>query len=320
MILIDIIGGSGFIGTSIVSKIINNKDYSISIIDKNISANYPHLSVICDIRNIDELQNKLRENAIVIHLAAEHSDNISRINDYYEVNVSGTKNICNVAKTKNISQIIFTSSVAVYGNNNSKTACNESSETKPTNHYGKSKLQAEKCLEEWLVQNKKYKLSIIRPTVVFGINNRGNLYNLLHQIYTRKFVMIGDGNNIKSIAYVENISLFIISLINSKERFKILNYVDKPDLTMNELIKKSMQIMGREPKIKYRIPLFLGIIVGWIYDLAGFILKRKFSISAIRIKKFTSNSIFSTVYPSEKKEFTLDQALAKTIKNEFLER
>jgi hypothetical protein len=89
---------------------------------------------------------------------------------------------------------------------------------------------------------------------------------------------------------------------------------------MDELIKKSLGIMGRQPRIHLRIPRFLGIIIGRIFDALGFILNRKFSISAVRIEKFTSNSIFSTIYPSQKQAFTLDDALIKTINYEFPEK
>ena len=56
---------------------------------------------------------------------------------------------------------------------------------------------------------------------MFGINNRGNIYNLLSQIYNGPFFMIGKGENVKSIAYVENLADFLIYCINlNKKDFK----------------------------------------------------------------------------------------------------
>ena len=52
-------------------------------------------------------------------------------------------------------------------------------------------------------------LIIVRPTVIFGEGNRGNVYNLLNQVASRRFVMFGNGKNIKSMAYVENIAAFL---------------------------------------------------------------------------------------------------------------
>jgi nucleoside-diphosphate-sugar epimerase len=53
------------------------------------------------------------------------------------------------------------------------------------------------------------KLVIVRLTVVFGEQNRGNVYNLFRQIASGKFMMIGDGTNRKSMAYVENVAAFL---------------------------------------------------------------------------------------------------------------
>ena len=80
-----------------------------------------------------------------------------------------------------VKNIIFTSSVAVYGLN--KKNPNEQRPTDPFNHYGKSKLKAEEVLREWYEKDPENRqVQIIRPTVIFGERNRGNVYNLLKQI------------------------------------------------------------------------------------------------------------------------------------------
>ncbi len=60
MQLVDVVGGSGFIGTSLVSKLIDNPYISVRIIDKNISAKYPKLTEICDICDKDKLSQAIR--------------------------------------------------------------------------------------------------------------------------------------------------------------------------------------------------------------------------------------------------------------------
>ena len=76
-------------------------------------------------------------------------------------------------------------------------------------------------------------LVIVRPTVVFGEGNRGNVYNLLRQIASRRFLMFGDGRNKKSMAYVENVAAFIEYSLSFKKGVHIYNYIDKPDFDMN---------------------------------------------------------------------------------------
>ena len=56
-------------------------------------------------------------------------------------------------------------------------------------------------------------LVVVRPTVVFGEGNRGNVYQLIHQIISGRFVMVGSGKNRKSIAYVGNLSAFLVRVL-----------------------------------------------------------------------------------------------------------
>jgi nucleoside-diphosphate-sugar epimerase len=66
---------------------------------------------------------------------------------YYDVNVEGTQNILDAMDKNGIQDIIFTSSVAIYGLN--KENPDEDHPADPFNHYGKSKRQAEQKLQEW---------------------------------------------------------------------------------------------------------------------------------------------------------------------------
>ena len=105
------------------------------------------------------------------------------------------------------------------------------------NEYGRTKHLAEKVYLKWQQEDpENRRLIIIRPTVIFGPGNRGNVYNLFNQIFKKRFVMFGDGNNQKSMAYVENVAAFIMYIANSNPNLQIYNYVDKPDLSMNKLI------------------------------------------------------------------------------------
>ena len=144
-------------------------------------------------------------------LAAEHKDNVKPISKYYETNVQGTKNVLKIMDEVGCQKLIFTSSVAIYGLN--KINPKEEFIPDPFNHYGKSKLEAEKIIHEWYMKNPDGKhVTIVRPTVIFGEKNRGNVYNLLNQICSGRFAVIGNGSNKKSMAYVGNVVNFLIIL------------------------------------------------------------------------------------------------------------
>lgn len=310
-----VIGGSGFVGSRLISDF---SDLDFLNFDKVQSPYIPEKTKIGNICNPSDLKFEKNIQAVVL-LAAEHKDNVSPKSLYYEVNVEGTKNVLNAMDIAGIKNLIFTSSVAVYGLN--KNNPSEKHPYDPFNDYGKSKLEAELVIKKWFKNDPKNKsITIIRPTVIFGERNRGNVYNLLKQIYSKKFIMIGKGLNKKSMAYVGNISSFIYSRISSKELgLNIYNYVDKPDLTMNDLltiIEKKLNFK----LLKISLPIWLGIFLGYFIDFIGFVLNKKFSISSVRVKKFCATTQFNSEKAMKvfNPPYTINEGLDKTLDYEFL--
>lgn len=316
---VSVIGGAGFIGTSLC-KLLFKSNIPFEIIDLNTSHEFPVLTKIGDVRSYDSMQ-KLITGDVIVNLAAVHRDDVEDINEYYSTNVDGAKNISLVCLKKNIKKIIFTSSVAIYGIVYKPT--NESGLINPFNDYGKSKFLAENEFISWADLNKKNKLTIIRPTVVFGEGNRGNVYNLLNQIAKKKFIMIGSGKNKKSLAYVENLALFIKNCINTNENKLIINYADSPDLNMNELISFVLNKLHLNLITKKKIPYSIGLMIGIFADILGIFVKKKLPISYIRIKKFCGTTTFFSSHPFRmnfKAPYSLTDGLAKTVKHEFIDK
>lgn len=248
--------------------------------DKVCNSSLPCKTIIGDILNYNHLKQIAQGIDLIIHLAAEHADNIYPNSLYYNVNVKGTQNIINISVLYKINKIIFTSTVAVYGLDANNA--HEDSILKPFNDYGKSKLQAENILLDWSQKNSTRNLLIIRSTAVFGNNNRGNIYNLVDQIARKRFLKIGNCQNKKSIAYVENLIEFIFSSIKNKW-FGIINYADKPDMKMDQLIDLIYEGLGYKRRIMV-IPHFLGMIIGYLLDIISYLTKINFTIRSIRIK------------------------------------
>ena len=320
MNMINIVGGSGFIGTRLCDLLSENEHTDFRIIDKCHSANYPRQTTIADVRSLKQLQSALDVGAVVINLAAEHRDDVRPANLYYEVNVRGAVNLCAVAEEKHVRTIIFTSSVAVYGF--APVGTDESGCVAPFNDYGKSKAEAEDVFRSWQANAPTERaLVIVRPTVVFGEKNRGNVYNLLRQIASGHFVMVGRGNNRKSMAYVENVASFLRFAVGMKPGVHTYNYIDKPDFTTNQLVQVIDVTLGRGPRFRLRLPYVAGLLAGKMLDAVARLTGKSFAISAIRIKKFCSD----TSYQSRVAEsgfmspVPLKTALERTIRYEFVD-
>jgi GlcNAc-P-P-Und epimerase len=317
--MISVIGGSGFIGSRFCHRL-KLASISFCIIDKVISNSFPDFSIISDVRSVDALRKSISNGDVLVNLAAEHRDDVRPLSLYDDVNVQGAKNICTVAREKSVKSIIFTSSVAVYGF--APIGTDESGVIAPFNDYGRTKHEAELIYMAWQAEEPNVRsLVIIRPTVVFGEQNRGNVYNLLRQIASGRFFMVGSGANRKSIAYVENVAAFLEHCLNFKAGVYIYNFVDKPDFTMNGLVSIVNRILGKSNNFNFRLPYFLGIIIGRSFDIVGLITGRRFSISSIRIKKFCSNSVYNTAIGETgfTSPIPLEHALAQTVRHEFIE-
>lgn len=186
----------------------------------------------------------------------------------------------------------------------------------------RTKYAAELIFKEWQQEDPANRtLVILRPTVVFGERNRGNVYNLLKQIASGRFVMIGKGKNQKSMAYVENIASFLKFATTFQPGIHLYNYIDKPDFTMNRLLETVNPILGKSPEIKFRLPYLLGMTIGKGFDVLAWATGKRLAISSIRVKKFCANSMFNTSIA--KSGFVapvpLVEALERTVRYEFIE-
>lgn len=314
---ITVVGGSGFVGSFLIKELDN---YKLQNLDKNPSPFFENITLKGDIRNLDEIKIPKDTESVVL-LAAEHRDDVSPISLYYDVNVKGIKNVLLAMDNIGVKNLVFTSSVAIYGLN--KTNPDEDHPEDSFNHYGKSKWQAELVLKEWYDNDPEGKsITIIRPTVIFGERNRGNVYNLLKQISSGKFMMIGKGQNKKSMAYVRNVVAFIKDrLKNLEPGFHIFNYADNPDFSMVELIHRIEERMKiKIPNIK--IPFILGMIGGYCFDLLSVLTGKKFSVSSVRVQKFCATTQFdaSKVHSVFNPPYTLEEGLNKTLEHEFMNK
>jgi nucleoside-diphosphate-sugar epimerase len=170
---ITLIGASGFVGTRLIELLKQQGDHSLQNVDKNPSRFYPEITTIANVCDKEQLKTLLRGQELVVLLAAEHRDDVSPTSLYYDVNVGGMQNTLEAMEANGVKRIVFTSSVAVYGLN--KINPNESHPAAPFNHYGKSKWQAEQVLQQWHKTHADWNINILRPTVIFGERNRGNV-------------------------------------------------------------------------------------------------------------------------------------------------
>ena len=313
---ITVIGGSGFVGTNLCRQFaLNQQDFEV--IDLKMSNQFPNKCKIADVRDADTLREAITGD-VVVNLAAVHRDDARDKSDYQRTNVDGTENVALVCEEKGIDKIVFTSTVAVYGF--AEPGTDENGAINPFNEYGRTKFAAEEKLRSWHEKGKN-SLIIIRPTVIFGEGNRGNVFNLLNQIASGKFLMVGKGKNKKSMAYIGNVVAFLETCIATDEKYGVYNYVDTPDLTMNELVSQVRARLKGKDSVGIRLPYWVGLVLGYTADLISFIFRINLPVSLIRVKKFTSSSEFcssKSKLDGFEAPFKLIESVQRTLEREFI--
>lgn len=317
---VSLIGGSGFVGTRLIGLLQEDKKYICRNLDLEPSHFFNEITTLGDVRIQEDVDRFLKDTDVVVLLAAQHRDDVTPVSLYYDTNVGGIEKTLKAMEKNNVKRIVFFSSVAIYGMNKNNPA--EDHPADPFNHYGKSKWQAEEVLRNWHATHPDWNISIIRPTVIFGERNRGNVYNLLKQISSGKFLMIGKGVNKKSMAYVGNVVAFVKFILENKEKgYNVYNYIDKPDKDMNELVGTVSQVFNKKiPSVHF--PYWLGLLGGYGFDTLSFITRKKLAVSSVRVRKFCATTVFNANKAHSSgfmAPYTLEEGLKRTLKFEFID-
>ena len=279
-------GGTGFIGSRL-GELLTSAGHQVIAIDIYPPRDeLPFEFVRCDVRDQPELEKACDGCDAIFHLAAAHHDYGISTDTFDGVNIGGMRSVCGAATQLGISDVVFYSTVAVFGA--AKPPLNESTRPLPISDYGRSKLAAESVLQEWTSQNESNRALVMRPTVTFGRNNFANMFSLIRQIESGKYLQIGKCENVKSLSYVENLIAATLFAWGRKERaaWEVYNYVEKPDLTSKQIAETIYSALGR-PAPRFVLPYLLARLMVFPLDLFSQITGKNFSVSGARIRKFS---------------------------------
>ncbi|MFY7812190.1 MAG: NAD-dependent epimerase/dehydratase family protein [Flavobacterium sp.] len=196
-----ITGYTGFVGKNITSYLFENGFQNQSLLGRNTTINYS---------NIDKIEEE-----IVLHLAglAHDLDKKFTEKDYYEANFVKTKQLFDLfLRSETSKTFIFISTVAVINKVNG--IFDEKYATNPTTFYGKTKLLAENYFLENLPKDKN--VYILRPTMIHGKGNKGNL-TLLYKIIKQGIPYpFGNYSNKRSFISIDNFNYIILKIIENQ--------------------------------------------------------------------------------------------------------
>lgn len=315
-----VIGGSGFIGTRLLDVLLAAGREAANL-DLAPSSRHAALTTLGDVRDLAAVTAAGAGKDVIVHLAAEHRDDVRPASRYESVNVDGARMVAAAAVANGIDRIVFTSTVAVYGLDQPDP--DESAPPAPFNDYGRTKLQAEQVLRAWAEQDCRRSLVVVRPAVVFGEGNRGNVYNLARQVASGRFLFVGDGSNRKSMGYVGNLAAYLADSVTAGPGTQVVNYADKPDLTTRQIVELIHATLGSARRSSRTVPLPVGLAAGRAFDGLSRVTGRSFPVSSVRIRKFSAQTTIDTSRLQASgfdAEVTVPEALRRTLLAEFGDR
>jgi len=274
-----ITGASGFVGKEIVKECQNSGFETVQLVSHRSQKNecqknenfFKVMAIdITDYKNLRQLE-KTENVDVLIHAAGlAHQFGDTKKEEFNLVNVQGTKNISELAAQIKVKQFILISSTAVYGafeningkeKNKNQGVFDENSQTNPKTLYAKSKLEAEKICTE-ICEKNKIPLTILRLSPVIGEGNRGNVERLVKAIERKRFVWIGNGENLKSLIYKNDVAGACVKIIEEKtDATEIFNLSAEPLPLKNFVDEISRRLKRKVPE--FSIPaIFSKLIFG----------------------------------------------------------
>lgn len=272
-----ITGVNGFVGTNLSAYLKLNGKNTIGV------SRNPYNSDI----SYDELTKFLTNSKSIIHLAGKAHDLKNDINeqDYFKVNTELTKYIFDTFLESDCEKFIYLSSVKAVADE-VQGVLTEKTIPNPISPYGKSKLLAEKyILSKKIPKNKR--VYILRPCMIHGPGNKGNL-NLLYKFVSNGLPWpLGSFDNKRSFCSIENVLFVILELIENNNILSgVYNLADDKPLSTNEVI-------GLISKSNNRNPIIWSLNKNFIQLIAKIGEKINLPLNSERLKKLTESYIVS---------------------------
>lgn len=245
-----IFGGSGFVGTH-MQNLLRERYPQAKVYVADLLAEGSEYCQKVDVRNPIEMSGSFGPSTLIFNFAAVHRTPGHPDHAYFETNIRGAENVCAFAEKHGIENVVFTSSIAPYGA--AEELKSEGTLPTPNTPYGISKLVAEKIHREWAAAGASRKLSIVRPGIVFGTGENGNMTRLYKGLKSHKFAYAGRKDTIKACIYVKDLVRVMLAMAEneSAEKIQLYNCCYYPSFTIEQICKIMLQATGMNRHIPY---------------------------------------------------------------------
>jgi len=281
-----ILGGSGYIGFNWARRLAARKRFDqILLADlREPAAPLPAGAgfVFCDVRQ--PLQFPNFKPSWIFNFAAVHREPGHAREEYFDTNLAGAKNVCAFAESSGCPNVLFTSSIAVYGT--FAKPVSEESRPYPSTPYGISKLCAELIHKGWRRAGADRRLCICRPGVIYGPGDPGNILRMIRAVQKGYFVFPGSKELRKSYGYIEGLLDSFEFMMARPENELTYNYVERDTETLGALVRQVQAHLGKKtPTFTAPLPL-----LATVATLAQLATGGRSPLHPVRVRKTASST------------------------------
>lgn len=296
--VIFVTGGSGRVGRNLIRALLE-KGYVVRALAKTKehilkmpSGVVPYIGDISDRKTLNEA---CKGADAVIHLAAVVSEYKEDMPTLLRVNVWGTTNVLEACKAEGIGQVIFMSTVDVYGRERS-SLITEETEPQPTDKYGYSKMLAEEEVKRY---GEYVPYTILRSATMYGPGFEDSFFKVFRAIREQKAYIIGNGENHLALVHVSDVIMAIMLVLENKESLgKVYNVGDGVEYTQKRLFELAAGLLHVEKPSRHISPFIVRLVAkrrGLDSDELRFLLSNRI-LSIRKIRKELGFEPRITVY------------------------
>jgi GlcNAc-P-P-Und epimerase len=310
-------GCNGYIGRSLVPHLKRQGATIIGVDRRPCAGDAIDRFIEGDLRDDKLLAELPGEIDMICHLAAAKDDWGQSDQEYFDDNLEATRGLLEAGTRRGVRDWLFYSSVAVLGP--SSAALDETSPPAPRDAYGRSKAEAEALFSRWAAEEPAARITVIRPSVVFGPGHPSNtnIHRLIEALYHNRFLMVGKGDAIKTTSHLDNlIAVTVFLLERMRPGVQTFIYVDEPKLTTLKMVEMICHELGKKPPA-WSIPLPIAAPIARLADLAAAVTRMDLPITAARIEKFNRPTNFSSTAVRELgfvQPVSMDEAVRRTVR------
>ena len=287
-----ITGATGFIGKRLVSAVEGN----IRVLSRTKQPKYK--TIICDLQSGIIPDDALEGVDVVYHLSgfAHDLSNNKKFTDFYQkINVDASVQLANLAVKSKVKKFVFVSSVKAGGIDFFGVCATETSQGDPEGVYGKTKREAELKL---LKIGKEFGMhvSIIRPSLVYGPNVKGNLQLMLSGIKKGWFPPLPETNNKRSMIHVDDlVQVILLVADDDRARGEIYIATDGNPYSSREIYNAMCRALDK-PIPNWSVPKFL-------FDIASLVSPHiKYKLNKLLGNEYYSSAKLETLgFKAQKK-------------------